>query len=54
MPALRVLKLNGNPIKEACVKDFSGLDNLRELHLNDMKLETLRMETVFPALPALR
>ncbi|XP_076802680.1 uncharacterized protein LOC143446774 [Clavelina lepadiformis] len=54
MPQLQILKLTGNPINKISLKDFTGLNNLQELRLDGMKLETDDVTKLFPALPALR
>lgn len=54
MTSLRTLRLTGNPIRYITAKDFEGLNNLRELRLDNMKVVSMDVTDLFPVLPALR
>nr|XP_039247944.1 protein artichoke-like [Styela clava] len=54
MTSLRVIKLTGNPIEHLSARDFEGLNNLREIRIDNMKLTSMDVTELFPALPAIR
>lgn len=54
MRSLKTLKLSENPISNVSVESLNGLWNLREVHLDNMKLSSLDVIGFFAALPGLR
>ena len=54
MKSLQTLKLTGNPITSVHSSDFTGLDNLKELRMDKMKLTSIDVISFFSELPALR
>ena len=54
MKSMEVLKLAGNPITSIRSTDFDHLNYLKEIRLDNMKLTSFDVTTLFHKLPALR
>lgn len=54
MTSLRSLELSGNPIAAIPADSLSGLTDLRDMHLDEMRLSSLDVPELIFLMPGLR